>query len=457
MWLAFVPKRFASAPGQVDLQSKDPLLKRPRGPVYLHFMAAKSLYQITMVCSIALFLAALTFQSQLTYTVGINDQVNANVDYGTFQAPSANVRPRFRYWLPDASVNSSQVADDIRDAGRVGAGGVELLGYYLYGNVQIFPGNYDLLQSDWTVNYFGSPAWSQILFPPAIQLHCWHQGKENLQTVVLQTAREEGLVVDLALGPNQGAGVPAPSESDGLLWDLFFFEDSVPIGETFDNVLPGWNSGALVAASTGLVLNATASTITLSQTSLNDITQSVDGNGHVRINSPSNQTGIENRLFAYYLKHAHYPEVQAQDSVMAAVPQSPIKTYEQNGSWVVDHFSALGAQTLIDYWENHLLDSSTINLIKKVGNYIWEDSQEFFFFENTFWTPKLPDTFSANRGYNVNKYIPLLINTLASSTSSALYVTDEPDSGSSHIADYRQTVCVNRFPPPPFRFGHLLI
>ena len=172
MWLAFVPKRFASAPGQVDLQSKDPLLKRPRGPVYLHFMAAKSLYQITMVCSIALFLAALTFQSQLTYTVGINDQVNANVDYGTFQAPSANVRPRFRYWLPDASVNSSQVADDIRDAGRVGAGGVELLGFYLYGNVQIFPGNYDLLQSDWTVNYFGSPAWSQILFPPAIQLHC---------------------------------------------------------------------------------------------------------------------------------------------------------------------------------------------------------------------------------------------------------------------------------------------
>ena len=45
-----------------------------------------------------------------------------------FQAPSTNVRPRFRYWLPDASVNSSQVADDIRDAGRVGAGGVGTVG-----------------------------------------------------------------------------------------------------------------------------------------------------------------------------------------------------------------------------------------------------------------------------------------------------------------------------------------
>lgn len=118
-----------------------------------------------MACSIALFLTTLTLQSRLTYAMGTNDQVNVNVDYGTFQAPSAIVRPRFRYWLPDASVNSSQVADDIRDVGRVGAGGVELLGYYLYGNVQIFPGNFSLLQSDWTVNYFGSPAWSEILFP----------------------------------------------------------------------------------------------------------------------------------------------------------------------------------------------------------------------------------------------------------------------------------------------------
>ena len=125
-----------------------------------------------MVCSIGLFLAALALQSQHICAVGVNNPVNANIDYGTFQAPSANVRPRFRYWLPDASVSSSQVADDIRDAGRVGAGGVELLGYYLYGNVQIFPGNYCLLQSDWTVNYFGSPAWSEIPSPFAIQLHC---------------------------------------------------------------------------------------------------------------------------------------------------------------------------------------------------------------------------------------------------------------------------------------------
>jgi hypothetical protein len=171
MRLASVSRWFASAPGQVDIEDKDLLPERPRGPVLRHFKEAKCLYQITIVFSIALFLAAWILPSQLTNGIGTTAGANANVEYGTFQAPSANVRPRFRYWLPDASVSSDQVADDIRDAGRVGAGGVELLGYYLYGNVQFWTGNYSPLQSDWTVYHFGSPAWSEILFPFANYLH----------------------------------------------------------------------------------------------------------------------------------------------------------------------------------------------------------------------------------------------------------------------------------------------
>lgn len=266
--------------------------------------------------------------------------------------------------------------------------------------------------------------------------------------VVLSTAQDEGLVVDMALGASQGAGVPAPYESDGLQFDLDYYELAVPIGGSFDRVLPGWNSGPLVSASTGLVLNTAATTgggttTTLSESSLNDITNLVDSNGNVKISFPSSQPGgIENRIFAYYLKHSHYPEVQSQATVVTAVPQSPITTWQQNGSWVVDHFSALGAQTVISYWESNLLDASSIKLIKEVGNYVWEDSQEFYLLENTFWTLNLPATFSKKRGYSINKYVPLLINTLTTSTSVDLYVLDSADAGASHVADYRQTVCV---------------
>jgi hypothetical protein len=58
-------------------------------------------------------------------------------------------------------------------------------------------------------------------------------GSETLLDTVLSTAQEEGLVVDMALGPNQGAGVPAPFDSDGLLWDLNFFDVSVLLEEVF--------------------------------------------------------------------------------------------------------------------------------------------------------------------------------------------------------------------------------
>jgi hypothetical protein len=82
---------------------------------------------------------------------------------------------------------------------------------------------------------------------------------------------------------------------------------------------------------------------------------------------------------------------------------------------------------------------STKKLIKQVGNYLWDDSQKFYFFENTFWTLKVSATYLANRGYAVNKYIPLLINTLTTSTTT-LYILDNADGGASYVTDYRQTV-----------------
>ena len=59
--------------------------------------------------------------------------VNAAILNGTFQDPSVYVRPRFRYWVPDASVDHAVLASDVAEAKKAGAGGVEVLGYYLYG------------------------------------------------------------------------------------------------------------------------------------------------------------------------------------------------------------------------------------------------------------------------------------------------------------------------------------
>lgn len=110
-----------------------------------------------------------------THAIGTNDQVESDIDYGTFQNPSNNVRPRFRYWVNDASHNLTYVAEDVKALARAGAGGLELLGYYLYGDTGNFGGSVDaIIQSDWTLYGFGGTPWSKLSLPALTNAElCW--------------------------------------------------------------------------------------------------------------------------------------------------------------------------------------------------------------------------------------------------------------------------------------------
>ena len=140
-----------------------------------------------------------------------NDQVTANLDYGTFKSLSARVRPRFRYWLPDASVDHSTVQDNIKSAGAIGAGGVEFLPFYNYG-AQLGaspPG------ADWSTYGFGTKEFKEI-FLAALRAH-----------------KDAGLQMDFPLGPNQGQGVPAEPDDEGLQWDLVGLSTNIFYEPTF--------------------------------------------------------------------------------------------------------------------------------------------------------------------------------------------------------------------------------
>lgn len=97
-----------------------------------------------------------------TLAIGTDDQVESDIDYGTFRYPSSNVRPRFRYWVNDASHNLSYVAEDVKAIARAGVGGLELVGYYLYGDTGNFGGAVDaIIETDWTIYGFGGAPWSE--------------------------------------------------------------------------------------------------------------------------------------------------------------------------------------------------------------------------------------------------------------------------------------------------------
>lgn len=372
-----------------------------------------------------------------------DDQVGQPVPYGSFNDPAAHLRPRFRYWIPDASINLSVVADDFVRVKDAGLGGLELLGYYLYGNYPSIASEGGPTPTDWTTYGWGTEAWSELF------------------KTALRAAKANGMVVDFANGPNQGAGVPAREGDEGIMWDLVPFNVSVPVGGTFDDPLPGWGSGDFVSASTGLVLESQISnfsaspawkgpvyyngtTQTLAASSLQDVTDEVNDNGHLSISFGSSANGSHYRIFAYYQIQSQYREQASPVNVNASVPQSPVTSFVQNGSWVADHFSARGARLITDFWENNLLDDETRQLIDDVGNYAWEDSVEIGAGALVWYTPQLLQAFRERRGYSLAEYLPLIFsyNTEANGplASPDHFYTDEQDGGLAHVNDYRQTV-----------------
>lgn len=101
------------------------------------------------------------------------------------------------YRLPDASVSEEILQLDIANISSVGAGGFEFLPFYLYGLVGPEYG-----PDSWAEFGYGTPAFKRIFKTAA------------------QAAKAHGLVMDFAIGPNQGQGAPAVPESPGLAIQL---------------------------------------------------------------------------------------------------------------------------------------------------------------------------------------------------------------------------------------------
>ncbi|OBR14858.1 Secreted protein [Colletotrichum higginsianum IMI 349063] len=345
-----------------------------------------------------------------------------------FRDPPSRQRPRFRYWLPDASVDPDVVKADIKSAGSIGAGGVEFLPFYNYGGELGGPP----LGVDWSTYGFGTPAYLQ-LFTSALEAH-----------------KEGGMAMDFSLGPNQGQGIPAHHDDEGLQWDLVTTAQELSFGGTFNYTIPGWGGGELVAAISAMVVsrrnvsyNVTAitglSTVTyedliLKNGSLEDVTNMVSEDGSLLLEVPeASPGGLGYELFFFYQKLSHNQNVHFSSNTTGSI--------WDNGSYVVDHFSARGAQKVQDFWEHYILAGNVKELLKETGNYGWEDSLEIK--SNVSWTPTLPTRFMEVFGYDLRPYLPLIafgnnnINIQNNSPGSIQCKLDTPDQGEGYVNDYR--------------------
>ncbi|CAG8936063.1 unnamed protein product [Penicillium salamii] len=315
------------------------------------------------------------------------------VDYGTFQDPANNARLKFRYWLPDASVDIDTVQRDIKAAGALGAGAVEFVPLYNYGASLAAPPK----GADWATYGFGTPAFNKVF------------------KASLQAAKDSGMRMDFALGPSAAQGVPSVVTDPGLHWDLTHFDVNLPSNGSYSGRIPGWGSGELVAlvsarsTSSSRIMNPASSLfstpankatrLTIETDSLTDHTDKVKLDGTVSLSLINGSKHGGHHLFAYY---------QYQDLAKNLdIETNTTGTIFDNGSYTVDHYSSRGAETVKNFWETHILnDTEIVSLLHDVGTYGWEDSLEIK--SNISWSPSIPERFEKLNGYRLQKYLPLL-------------------------------------------------
>ncbi|RDH18585.1 hypothetical protein M747DRAFT_316391 [Aspergillus niger ATCC 13496] len=342
-----------------------------------------------------------------------------------------NIIPTLFYiYISDASVDTNTVVKDIEEAGAIGAGGMELLGLYNYGG-SLAP---QPAGADWATYGFGTPAFNAIF------------------KASLQSAKSTGMIFDFALGPSQGQGVPANPNDEGLHWDLAPFNVSVPPNGAYNGQILGWGTGELVSLVSARVVNTStvvnpasslfstpannATRLVLAAGSLVDHTDAVSVDGKVSLSFNVSEHSTY-RLFAYY---------QYQDLVKNLdIHESSTGSIFDNGSYTVDHFSARGAQTTIDFWENYILNDTDIkSLFQEVGRYGWEDSIEIK--SNISWSPSLPGIFEQINGYQLGKYLPLVMygnnnpGVQPSYPGNLECVLDRENQGQGYVNDFRDAL-----------------
>ena len=148
----------------------------------------------------------------------------------------------------------------------------------------------------------------------------------------------------------------------------------VPADGFFNETLPGWGTGNLVAAVSAMVLSSTNRTIpprggagpptnhtqlVLKHDTLTDHSDQVSGSSGV-LNQRFPAGNGSYRLFASY---------EVRTLAKNLDPQNPSpKNIFDNGSYLVDHFSASGAHTVTKFWEQYILTDGVKELLSEVGN-----------------------------------------------------------------------------------------
>ena len=377
-----------------------------------------------LALGLALALAAGTIAAQFT-TVSA-EQPSAYA--AGFANPGSEIKPKLRYWWPGAYVmeNPDELVREIRSMAEAGYGGFEIA------DVWDSISNEDSHALDPEIYGYGTEKWNA-----AIKL-------------ALQTAKECGLKVDLTIGPHWPAVSNRITPNDeGAAKELAYGTAILGPGETIDGIVdevlapksvtsPAMANGdeienELIALQVvdldehSETVNETPWGTTVSTLdkvdfdSMEQITPLVDtATGTVTWTAPEN--GGQKLVVATYQRGTGQRNNMLYNNNEKEDVMSP-------DAYVVDHLDEQGAQLVIDFWEDTLLDDEIIQLLADVGGAIFEDSLELR--TVGYWTPDMLSEFESRMGYDLTPYLPYVLGVNGASTveasSSSIQVTSDTE------------------------------
>ncbi|MFF3493204.1 glycosyl hydrolase [Streptomyces sp. NPDC002795] len=280
-------------------------------------------------------------------------------------APPPSVRPKFRWWWPDARVDTGELAREIRQIADAGFGGVEIAAV-----------THSMDQQLDTVRYgWGTEAWRAAV------------------EAALREAKKRDVTVDLTIGPAWPAAVPSLTpDSPGAAQELAHGAAVVAPGGRYEGPVPA----AVVEAADGVreqrlllvqAVRVTAGSspaavpVRLDQDTVTDLTDEVAG-GRLTWSAPDDGATW---LLVTYWERGSGQRPEGRDHT------TPL-------SYVVDHLSDAGTRAVTDFWERHILTPTIRGLLRETGGTLFEDSIELET-DATLWTPALPAAFERRMGY----------------------------------------------------------
>lgn len=328
-------------------------------------------------------LAAVLCTSMLVSTASVfASAANSRPDFASriesrFENPSMEQRPAARWWMAEGLHTDETIRESIRELYDYGFGAVEF--------VTLDESEY----LDDATYAWGSEEWI-------------HDSQ-----LVVEECTKLGMGVSFTSGTHWSTSnlVSINPDEEAASQELGYRTIDLAPGETYDGVLPqaelteNATKIRLVKVTAAKVAKATESGATnLESDSLTDVTglatQNPDGSWSIRYTAPSDGSYT---LFAFW-------QYGTSESYKPAI----------SNSYTINYFSKEGANALIDYWEETVLTPELRELIKENGNVtMFEDSLEVdphgANMTGNLWCTDYLEEFESRRGYDVSKYLPVLI------------------------------------------------